>query len=495
MSREVRKDNLKDNWMEENMKHDNTASMAGNEEKTAQQEMLQTEKEEREQREENRMGVEPIRGLLLKMSFPLMISMLVQSAYNIVDSIFVAHLNENALTAVSMCFPVQSLMMAFAIGTAVGMSALISRYLGARKFEKANKVAQNGFFLAFVSYALFLIIGSASRPFMAFQTDNEQIIEYGATYLRIVCLLSIMVFLQLVVERLMQSTGKTAFILLIQGSGAIINIILDPILIFGLLGAPKLGVAGAAIATVFGQTFGAVLGLILNIKYNKELTLNFRGFRPNLAIIKEIYHIGIPSIIMQSVGSVMVLFLNLILAAFSTTAVAAFGAYFKLQSFIFMPVFGLNNGVVPLIAYNYGAHKKARLVEAGRISTKYAACIMVVGVALFWTIPQVFLSFFGASEQMLEIGVPALRTIAIGFPIAGYAIMKGSMFQALGKSIYSMNISIVRQLVVLIPAAYLLSRLGNVNYVWWAFPIAEALGVILSILYTKKIRREMIDVL
>ncbi len=444
---------------------------------------------------ENRMGTEPVRGLLLKMSFPLMISMGVQAAYNIVDSIFVARLNENALTAVSMCFPVQSFLMAFAIGTAVGMSALISRYLGARRPDRANKVAQNGIFLALVSYILFLIIGAFARPFMEFQTSDPQIVEYGATYLRIVCTLSVMVFLQLAMERLLQSTGKTSYILWVQGSGAIINIILDPILIFGLFGMPKLGVAGAAIATVFGQSFAAVLGLVINKKKNTELNVTMKNFRPEWHIIKDIYQIGIPSIIMQSVGSVMVLLINMILVSFSATAVAAFGAYFKLQSFIFMPVFGLNNGVVPLVAYNYGARNRKRMLEAGRLSTRYAVGIMAVGTVLFWAIPGFFLGLFDASDNMLAIGIPCLRIISIGFPIAGYAIMKGSIFQALGRSIYSMNISIVRQLLVLVPAAFLLSRLGQVTYVWWAFPIAEGIGVILSILYTRKIHRDLINVL
>lgn len=465
-------------------------------ENDAQEEILREENVQEEPvQAENRMGTEPVPGLLLKMSFPLMISMFVQAAYNIVDSVFVAKINENALTAVSLCFPIQSLILAFAIGTAVGMSALISRYLGAKKFERANKVAQNGIFLAFVTYILFLVIGMFARPFIAFQNQNTQIIEYGSTYLRIVCTLSIMVFVQLVMERLMQSTGKTSYILAIQGSGAIINLVMDPILIFGLLGAPKLGVAGAAIATVFGQAFAALLGLYLNVTKNTELRITLRGFRPELHIIKEIYRIGVPSIIMQSVGSVMVFFLNMILGAFSDTAVATFGAYFKLQSFIFMPVFGLNNGVVPLVAYNYGAGKKHRLLEASKLSTRYAVMIMIVGTALFWIIPGVFLGMFSASDKMLSIGIPALRIISIGFPLAGYAIMKGSVFQALGKSIYSMNISIVRQLVVLIPVAFALSRLGILNLVWVAFPIAEAVGIVMSILYSKKIHREMIDIL
>lgn len=444
---------------------------------------------------ENRMGTEPIRGLLIRMSLPLMISMFVQSMYNIVDSIFVSRINENALTAVSLCFPVQSMMMAFGIGTAVGMSALISRHLGARKFDLANRVARNGFFLTLVNYAIFLVVALFARKFIAFQTDDPQIVEYGTTYLRIVCFLSIMVFLQVTVERLLQSTGKTGYIFFIQVSGAVINVIMDPILIFGLFGAPRLGVAGAAIATVFGQTFAACLGLYFNLTKNKELKLSFRGFRPEGLIIRDIYQIGIPSIIMQSIGSVMVFLMNMILVAFSTTAVATFGVYFKLQSFIFMPVFGMNNGVVPLVAYNYGAGKRTRMEEVMRLSKRYAVSIMLVGMILFWVIPNLFLMLFDASEQMMAIGIPALRIISLSFPLAGYSIMNGSVFQALGKSVYSMNISIIRQLVVLVPAAYMLSKLGVVDYVWLSFPIAEVVGLLLSIFYARKIHREMIAVL
>jgi len=444
---------------------------------------------------ENRMGTEPVKGLLIKMSLPLMVSMFVQSMYNIVDSIFVSRINENALTAVSLCFPIQSLMIAFGIGTAVGMSALISRYLGARDFELANKVAQNGILLSLVNYALFFIVGFFAYDFIRLQTSDSRIVEYGGTYLHIVCWLSIFVFSQVTVERLLQSTGKTLYIFFVQGIGAVINIIMDPILIFGLLGAPKMGVAGAAVATVFGQTVGALLGLYLNVTRNKELHISMKGFRPSGHIIREIYKIGVPSIIMQAVGSVMVFFLNMILVAFSTTAVATFGAYFKLQSFIFMPVFGMNNGVVPLVAYNYGARKKDRMYAAMHLSARYAVTIMACGTLLFWLIPKLLLGLFDASDQMLAIGIPALRIISIGFPLAGYAIMRGSIFQALGKSIYSMNISIVRQLVVLLPAAWLLSRLGQVEFVWFAFPIAEVVGLTMSIFYSKKIQREMIEVL
>lgn len=438
------------------------------------------------------MGTEPVHGLLIKMSVPLMLSMFVQSLYNIVDSIFVSRINEDALTAVSLCFPVQAMMISFGIGTAVGMSALLSRFLGAKQYERVNRVAQNGIFLAWCTYGLFVVIGFLARPFIAMQTDDARIIEYGGTYLSIVCWLSIMLLLQVTIERLLQSTGKTIYIFFVQGTGAAINIVMDPILIFGLLGAPRLGVAGAAVATVFGQTVAALLGVYFNLTRNKEIKLSFRGFRPSWTEIKEIYRIGVPSIIMQSVGSAMVFGFNQILVAFSTTAVATFGAYFKLQSFVFMPVFGMNNGVVPLVAYNYGARKRERMERAMAISARYGVGFMLLGTILFWTIPDVLLGLFDASDTMMEIGVVTLRVISACFPLAGYAIMRGSVFQALGKSMYSMNISIVRQLVVLLPVAFFLSRLGKVDLVWYAFPAAELVGLAMSVAYTAKIKREII---
>ena len=444
---------------------------------------------------ENRMGTAPVHGLLIRMSLPLMASMFIQSMYNIVDSIFVSRINEDALTAVSLCFPIQSLMIAFGIGTALGMSALLSRFLGAKQFDRVNRVAQNGIFLSWCTYGMFFIVGFFAEKFIAIQIADARVIEYGGTYLRIVCWLSFFLFSQITIERLLQATGKTLYIFFVQGRGAVINIIMDPILIFGLFGMPRLGVAGAAIATVFGQTFGALLGLYLNFTRNKEIRISFKGFRPNLTDIREIYRIGLPSIVMQSIGSIMVFGLNQILAAFSKTAVATFGAYFKLQSFVFMPIFGMNNGLVPLIAYNYGARKPDRMREAMRISARYAVTFMACGTVIFWLFPEALLGLFDASEEMLSIGVPALRIISIGFPIAGYAIMRGSVFQALGKSVYSMNISIVRQLVVILPAAYLLAQLGNIDYVWFSFTLAEVVGLVMSILYTRKIRREIIDVL
>ena len=385
------------------------------------------------------------------------------------------------------------MMIAFGVGTAVGMSALMSRYLGAREFDKVTATAQNGIFLCFVTYAIFVIIGVFARPFIEMQTSNHEIIEYGVTYLRIVCWLSIMVFLQVTIERLLQSTGKTIYIFITQSIGAIINIIMDPILIFGWFGVPKMGIAGAAYATVFGQTVGALLGLYFNVKKNKEIKLTYKGFRPRWNTIKEIYGIGIPSIIMQSVGSFMVFGLNQILVKFTTTAVAAFGAYFKLQSFIFMPVFGMDNGIVPIIAYNYGAQNRKRLDETMRLSVIYGIAMMTIGMFIFWTIPHVLLGFFSASPELMKIGTVELRIISLAFPLAGYSIMLGGVFQALGKSVYSMYVSIVRQLIVLLPAAYFLSRLGNIDYVWLSFVFAEFFGLSMSIIYTRKIKKDIIN--
>ncbi len=444
--------------------------------------------------EENKMGTEPIRKLLITMSLPLIVSNLVQALYNIVDSIFVSRINEDALTAVTLCFPFQMLMISFGIGTAVGMGALLSRYLGAGLTDKVDKVAHNGILLGFLNYAIFFSVGLfLSETLIEAQINDPVVIEYGKTYLSIVCMLSIGFMMQITVERLLQATGKTIYILFTQGIGAVINIILDPILIFGWFGAPEMGIAGAAAATVFGQIFAFVLGLIFNIKKNHEVTLHIKHLKPDFEIIKEIYRIAIPSIIMQSIGSVMNIAMNKVLVSFTKTAVAVFGVYFKLQSFIFMPVFGLNNGVVPIAAYNYGARKRDRLEEVMKISVSYAIVIMLLGTITFWAIPDTLLGMFDASPYMLEIGRSCLRTISLCFPFAAYAIMRGAIFQALGKSVYSMNISIMRQLLVLIPASILLGMTGNVNNVWWAFPIAEVVGCTSSVLYTRRIRRKIIN--
>lgn len=443
---------------------------------------------------ENKMGVMPVNQLLISMSLPMMISMLVQALYNVVDSIFVSRISENALTAVSLAFPIQSLMIAIGAGTGVGINALLSRALGEKDYGKADKAAVNGVFLAVISYLIFLLVGAfAVTPFYLSQTQDAEIIEYGKQYLTIVCCLSFGMYTQFVFERLLQSTGKTFFTMITQGTGAIINIILDPILIFGLFGMPRMGVAGAAVATVIGQIVAGIIAIIINEKKNTEIKLHFKGFKPDGVIIGHIYMVGIPSIIMQAIGSLMTYGMNRILMVFSSTAAAVFGVYFKLQSFIFMPVFGLNNGMVPIIAYNFGAAKKDRLVKTIKLSILYAEAIMAVGFLIFQFFPLQLFAMFDASETMLSIGVPALRIISISFLLAGFAIICSSVFQALGNGIYSMLISIARQLVVLLPVAYLLSRLGNVNYVWWAFPAAELISLTMSVIFLILINKKIIS--
>lgn len=444
--------------------------------------------------EENKMGVMPINKLLLSMSLPIMISMLVQALYNVVDSIFVARINENALTAVSLAFPIQSLMIALGAGTAVGVNAVLSKALGEREYEKVNKTAENAIFLVWVCYLVFLVVGIfATVPFYVSQTDNAQILAYGKEYLTIVCICSFGLFNQMIFERLLQSTGRTFYTMITQGTGAIINIILDPILIFGLLGMPRMGVAGAAVATVIGQCTAGVLAIVFNLKANHDVHIQMKGFRPDKKIIKQIYAVGIPSIIMQAIGSVMVYGMNRILIAFTATATAVFGVYFKLQSFIFMPVFGLNNGMVPIVAYNYGAGHKHRLIQTVKLSILYAVGIMVVGLIILEVFTAELLGLFNASETMLAIGVPALRIISLSFVFAGFCIVAGSVFQALGNGVYSMIVSIARQMVVLLPVAYLLSKLGNVNYVWWAIPVAEIVSLLFSAFFLMKINRDVIS--
>ena len=443
---------------------------------------------------ENKMGVMPVNQLLLTMSVPMMLSMLVQALYNIVDSIFVARISENALTAVSLAFPIQQLMIALGGGTCVGVNALLSRALGEKDFNKVNKSAVNAVFLMVLNAVVFFFIGIfVVEPFYLAQTTDPEIIEYGIQYLRIVCMFSFGIYFQFVFERLLQSTGNTFYTMITQLVGALTNIILDPILIFGLLGMPKMGVMGAAAATVIGQIAAAIVAIIINHKKNHEVKLDFKGFRPSLTIIRQIYAVGIPSIIMQSIGSVMVFCMNQILITFSTTATAVFGVYFKLQSFIFMPIFGMNNGMVPIVAYNYGAQKKDRLLKTVKLSMMYAVGIMCIGTLVFQWIPDKLFLLFDASDNMLAMGIPALRIISVHFPLAGICIIAGSMFQALDNAVYSMITSICRQLLVLLPAAWLLAQLGNVDYVWWSFPIAEIVSLALNIIFIIKINKDIIS--
>lgn len=454
-----------------------------------------------EQREENKMGVMPIKRLIITMSLPMMASMLVQALYNIVDSIFVSRIGEDALTAVSMAFPLQMLMVAAAGGTGVGVNALLSKSLGEKKFEVANRSANAGVFLMLVSYVVFCLFGIFGTELFFWSqvktTDANaaSIVQYGAGYLSVCMIGAIGFMLEMMLERLLQATGKTFYTMITQGTGAIINIILDPILIFGYFGMPALGIKGAAFATLAGQAVAMSLALWFNIKKNTEITLSFRKMRPDAETIKKIYWVGIPSIIMQAIGSVMTYGMNKIMAPISTTAVAVFGVYFKLNSFIFMPVFGLNNGLIPIVSYNYGARKRKRIVEAVRFSMVIAVSIMVIGFCIFLTVPDKLLLLFDASPNMLEIGVPALRIIGISFILAGVSIVLMSTFQAFGEGFLSLTVSVLRQLVIILPAAYLLVKFFGLGAVWWAFPIAELFSLSLSSIFFTRLYKNKIKVL
>ena len=435
---------------------------------------------------ENKMGTMPENQLLLSMAVPMMISMLVQALYNIVDSIFVSRICEDALTAVSMAFPWQNIVIAIAVGFGVGINALLSRALGQKNAERVNQVAINGLLLALLSYLLVLVAGLIGiRAYMRTQTDIESIVNYGITYLNICILCSFGVFIEITFERFLQATGRTIYSMITQLAGALTNIILDPILIFGLLGFPKLGIAGAAWATVIGQCVGAVVAVTLNHFKNPEVHLRLRHIRPNGRLMGEITAISIPSIIMSCISSLTCFVMNMILIAYSSTAVAVFGVYFKLQSFVFMPVFGLNNGMVPIIAYNYGAQKPDRIHKTIRLGMAYAVAMMAVGLLVFQLIPKQLLLMFDASDAMLGIGAPALRIMSLAFVFAGVGIASSSACQAFGYSVYSMLISIARQIVVLIPAAYLLSLTGVLRSIWFAFPIAEIVSLFLSLFFLR----------
>lgn len=443
---------------------------------------------------ENKMGYMPINKLLLSMAVPMMISMLVQALYNVVDSVFVSYVGEDALTAVSLAFPIQNLMISIAVGTSVGVNALLSKSLGEKRQDAANRAADNGLFLALLGTVAFMLFGAfCSGPFFASQTKDPQILRYGTEYLSVVCVFCFGMFFQVMLDKILISTGKTMLTMFTQGLGAIFNIIFDPLFIFGIGPFPQMGVTGAAVATVLGQIAAMALSLFFNLKKNPEVQLTLRGFRPHLPTIQRIYAVGVPSILMSSIGSVMTLAINNILMVFSSTATAVFGVYFKLQSFVFMPVFGLNNGMVPIISYNYGARNKARVKATFRYAVIYATTIMLVGLAIFQLLPNQLLNIFNASDEMLRIGDVALRVISPSFLFAGVAIVASSMFQALGNGVFSLIVSVGRQLVVLVPVAYLLSLTGRLELVWWAFPIAEIASVLLSLLFLRRIFRTVID--
>lgn len=441
---------------------------------------------------QNKMGSQPIGRLLFTMALPMTISMLFQALYNVVDSYFVAQLSQDAMNAVSLAFPVQSLLIAFSVGTGVGMSALISRALGEQKPDKAREIAGTGLFLELAMAAVFSVLGLLfARPYFALQTKNDTILRYGSDYLILIMGICFFLFAQVSLERLLQSTGRTDKSMLCQLTGAGINIVLDPLFIFGYAGFPRLEVKGAAVATLIGQGVATLVGILLNLKYNTELRESFRmiRFRPRISL--AIYRIGMPSILMQSIGSVVNFSMNQILIGFTEAATAVYGAYFKLQSFIFMPIFGLNNAMVPIISYNYGAGLFDRVKKTYRLSITAAVSFMGLGTLLFWLIPSLLLSIFSPTREMMDIGVRTLRIISLTFPFAGFCIITGSVCQAIGNPLHSLIISICRQVVVLLPAAYLFSLSGKLDNVWLAFPLAEIVSFILSYIFLKRTVRKL----
>lgn len=438
--------------------------------------------------QENKMGVMPVPKLLFNMAIPMVVSMLMQALYNIVDSAFVGMYSTHALEAVSIAFPIQNLMIAFATGTGVGINALLSRHLGEKKFEAADTTANTGLFLAICSYILFAILGlTIVRPFFSMQSDIAEVVNYGEEYLTVILLCGFGIFGEITNERLLQATGRTVYSMITQGTGAVLNIILDPIMIFGYCGMPALGVKGAAIATVIGQCVAFILALIFNINVNKEVNIRIsKIFKPQLQEIIKIYEIGIPSIIMTSITSFLTVGMNLILKKFSEDAITVFGVYFKLNSFVFMPVFGLNNGMVPILSYNYGAKKHDRIIKTVRLGMSCAVIYMLAGLAVFEIMPDKLLMIFSASENVMNIGVTALRIIALSFIFAGIGIVSSTVFQSIGNPLHSLLISVLRQLVIILPVAYLLSLTGSVSNVWWSYPIAEVASFILSVFFLRK---------
>ena len=469
---------------------------------------------------ENKMGVMPVNKLLITMSLPMMFSMLVQAVYNIVDSIFVSRIPDagtsmnaltaiasmfssnntqagnDALTAVSLAFPIFSLMISFGAGTSVGINAVLSMRLGQKNQAAVNATAVNGLLLALFNYVVFAIAGIfAINPYILSQVDDPQVIQFACQYIQIILFAGFGMFMGITFDRLLQSTGRTFYTMITQLIGALTNIILDPILIFGIGPIPAMGIAGAAYATVAGQILSMIVSVIFNLTINKDIQFKFKGFRPDGSIISQIYKVGLPSIILQAVGSFTTYGMNLILTTFESvknTAISVYGAYFKLNSFIFMPVFGLNNGIVPILAYNYGAKNKKRITATIKCGLMYAMIIMCVGCAIFELFPEKLLGLFNADEKMLQIGVPCLRLIAPSFIGAAFAITIGCVFQALGKAVYSMVVSLARQICVLLPVAYFFSLTGNINNVWLCFIVAEFISVALSAFYYARIYRKKI---
>ena len=449
---------------------------------------------QKETLQENKMGVMPVGKLLVNMALPMIISMLVQAFYNIVDSVYVSQVSESAVTALSLAFPVQNMQIGFAVGVGVGVNALLSQSLGRKDQESVNWAAGQGVFLALAATGLFMLFGFFGvRPYYTMQSTVAETVEGGIAYTSICCIFTVGVFIQVLCERLLQATGRAMQTMILQGTGAIINIILDPVFIHGWWGMPRMGVAGAAVATVIGQCTGAVLGIYLNLRHNPEVQLRVKFMKPNWKVIAPILEVGIPSVVMNGIGSVMNFGMNQILQGFNEVATGVFGIYYKLQSLFFMPLFGINNATISILAYNYGARKPKRIVHTLKLATAVAVCIMLVGLAVFQLFPQALLGIFNPTEEFLAIGVKALRILCLPFPVAAICISLGASFQALGKGSYSTIVSLCRQLIVLLPAAYLLSLTGDVNNVWWSFPIAEVMsalvtGLLFARLYRQKVK-------
>lgn len=448
---------------------------------------------QKETLQENKMGVMPVGKLLVNMALPMIISMLVQAFYNIVDSVYVSQVSESAVTALSLAFPVQNMQIGFAVGVGVGVNALLSQSLGRKDQESVNWAAGQGVFLALVATALFMLFGFFGvRPYYTMQSTVAETVEGGIAYTSICCIFTVGIFIQVLCERLLQSTGRAMQTMILQGTGAIINIILDPVFIHGWWGMPKMGVAGAAVATVIGQCTGAVLGIYLNLRHNPEVQLHVKFMKPNWKVIAPILEVGIPSVVMNGIGSVMNFGMNQILQGFNEVATGVFGIYYKLQSLFFMPLFGINNATISILAYNYGARKPKRIVHTLKLATAVAVCIMLVGLAVFLLFPQALLGIFNPTEEFLAIGVKALRILCLPFPVAAICISLGASFQALGKGSYSTIVSLCRQLIVLLPVAYLLSLTGDVNNVWWSFPIAEVMSALVTGLLFAKLYRQKV---
>ena len=459
---------------------------------------------EKNKTEENKMGVMPVNKLIINIALPMILSMLVQALYNIVDSIFVARIKDveqagsagtSALVAVGMAFPFQMLLVAVGMGTCVGVNSLLSKALGEKDMKTVKKAANNGIFLSVISAVVFFMIGCFfAKSLIRSQGGEGLSLTYGTQYLSIVCMCSFGVFMQFILERLLQSTGRTILSMLTQMTGAVINIILDPILIFGMFGFPELKVAGAAVATVTGQIVAACFALYLNIKKNHEIDLSFKGFRPDGPTIRKIYAVGIPTMIMQSIGSVMTYCMNKILVSLDEAAVAVFTVYFKLQSLFFMPLFGLNNGLIPILAYNYGAKKRSRMVKSIKLSMAYAFCFAAIGFCMFEFIPDKLLLIFNTGDSsLITLGVPALKIIAWHYLLAWFCIVGGTVFQSLGNGIYSLIVSVARQLVVLIPAAYILAKIGGLDLIWWSFPVAELMSFAVNCFFLYRINKRIIS--